>query len=68
MTGEQPAIAQDRVMTTMNDQSGYFMLSPPKTGWTAGFYHCGLFAGERTTADTLVDEVRFRIIAPDRPS
>jgi tetratricopeptide (TPR) repeat protein len=68
MTGEQPAIAQDRVMTTMNDQSGYFMLSPPKTGWTAGFYHCGLFAGERTSADTLVDEVRFRIVAPARPS
>jgi len=68
MTGEQPAITQDRVMTTMNDQSGYFMLTPPKTGWTAGFYHCGLFAGERTSADTLVDEVKFRIVAPARPS
>ena len=68
MTGEQPAIAQDRVITTMNDQSGYFMLPPPKTGWTAGFYHCGLFAGEHTSADTLVDEVRFRIVAPGRQS
>jgi tetratricopeptide (TPR) repeat protein len=68
MTGEQPAIEQDRVMTTMNDQSGYFMLTPPKTGWTSGFYHCGLFAGERTSADTLVDEVRFRIVALARPS
>ena len=62
MTGEQRTVAQDRVMTTMNDQSGYFMLTPPKTGWTAGLYHCGLFAGEQTSADTLVDEVRFRII------
>ncbi len=68
MTGEQRALAQDHVMTTMNDQSGYFMLTPPKTGWTAGLYHCGLFAGDRTSADTLVDEVRFRIIAPRRSS
>ena len=68
MTGEQPAVAQDDVMTTMNDQSGYFILTPPKTGWTPGLYHCGLFAGERTSADTLVDEVRFRIIAPGRSS
>ena len=68
MTGEQPAVAQDRVMTTMNDQSGYFMLVPPKLGWTVGLYHCGLFAGEQTSADTLVDEVRFRIIAPPRSS
>ena len=68
MIGEQPAVAQDRVMTTMNDQSGYFMLVPQKPGWTAGLYHCGLFAGERTSADTLVDEVRFRIISPPRPS
>jgi tetratricopeptide (TPR) repeat protein len=68
MTGEQPAITQDRVMTTMNDQSGYFLLLPPKTGWASGLYYCGLFAGERTSADTLVDEVRFRIIAPPRSS
>jgi tetratricopeptide (TPR) repeat protein len=67
MTEAQRAIAQDRVMTTMNDQSGYFMLPPPKTGWTAGLYHCGLFTGERTTADTLVDEVRFRIVASAPP-
>jgi tetratricopeptide (TPR) repeat protein len=68
ITGNQPAVAQDHVMTTMNDQSGYFMLSPPKTGWNAGLYHCGLFAGERTSADTLVDEVRFRIAPPTQPS
>jgi tetratricopeptide (TPR) repeat protein len=68
MIEEQRAVAQDHVMTTMNDQSGYFMLTPPKTGWTTGLYHCGLFAGEHVTADTLVDEVRFRIIAPPRSS
>ena len=68
MIGAQPAVAQDRVMTTMNDQSGYFMLVPPKLGWTAGLYHCGLFAGERMSADTLVDEIRFRIIAPSQSS
>jgi len=68
MTGEQRAVAQDHVLTTMNDQSGYFMLTPPKTGWTEGLYNCGLFAGERTSADTLVDEVRFRIIAPTQSS
>ena len=67
-TGEQHAVAQDRVMTTMNDQSGYFMLTPLKTGWTTGLYHCGLYAGEQTSADTLVDEVRFRIIAPTKSS
>jgi tetratricopeptide (TPR) repeat protein len=64
--GEPRTVAQDRVMTTMNDQSGYFMLTPPKTGWTPGLYHCGLFTGEQTSADTLVDEVRFRVIEPRR--
>ena len=68
MIEEQRAVAHDHVMTTMNDQSGYFMLTPPKTGWTAGLYHCGLFAGEHVTTDTLVDEVRFRIIAPPKSS
>ena len=60
--GPQQIIAQDHVLTSMNDQSGYFLLSRPKTGWPTGLYHCGLFAGERTSAYTLADEVRFRII------
>src|SRR6185295_3322175 len=38
MGGETGVVAQDRVMTTMNDQSGFFMLAPPKTGWTSGLY------------------------------
>lgn len=61
-TAAQPVLAQDHVLTAMNDQSGYFMLSRPKGGWPTGLYHCGLFAGERTSAYTLVDEVRFRIV------
>ena len=68
IAGEQAAVAQDRVMPTMNDQSGYFMLPPPKSGWETGLYHCGLFAGEHTTADTLVDEVWFRILTPPQSS
>jgi len=52
----------------MNDQSGYFMFTPPQGGWATGLYHCGLFAGEHTTADTLVDEVRFRILPVPTPS
>ncbi|TKS61521.1 MAG: hypothetical protein EWM72_00269 [Nitrospira sp.] len=67
-TEEQRPVAQDQAMTAMNDQSGYFMLTSPKTGWTPGLYRCGLFAGERTSAYTYVDEVRFRIIEPRRSS
>lgn len=64
MTGEPGVITQDHVMTAMNDQSGYFMLAAPQSGWTPGLYRCGLFAGERTSAYTQVDEVRFRIMEP----
>ena len=64
VTGEQRALAQDRVIMSMSDLSGYFKFSPPKTGWKPGLYRCGLFAGERTSADTQVDEVRFRIMNP----
>ena len=67
LTDNQRVLAHDQVMMSMNDQSAYFRLSPPKTGWTAGLYRCGLFAGEQTSADTQVDEVRFRIIPPSRP-
>jgi hypothetical protein len=65
--GEEPrVVAQDHVLTSMSDRSGYFMLTPPKTGWTPGLYRCGLFAGERTNAYTHVDEVRFRIVESGR--
>jgi tetratricopeptide (TPR) repeat protein len=62
MTEDQQATVQDRVMTTTNDRSGYFLLTPPKSGWTPGYYRCGLFAGEQTSAYSYVDEVRFRVI------
>lgn len=68
LTGVQPAVAQDRLIMSTNDQSGYFVLQRPSTGWTPGLYRCGLFAGEETSAYTQVDEVRFRIIEPRRPS
>ena len=64
MTEDPQATLQDRVMTAMNDRSGYFLLTPPKSGWTPGYYRCGLFAGEQTSAYSYVDEVRFRIIEP----
>lgn len=64
VAGEAPTLAQDQVMMAMNDQSGYFRLPPPKAGWTPGLYRCGLFAGERTSAYTQADEVRFRIVQP----
>ena len=64
MTEDPQTTVQDRVMTAMNDRSGYFLLTPPKTGWTPGFYRCGLFAGEQTSAYSYVDEVRFRIVEP----
>lgn len=68
MTGKPLPAARDEVAMSMSDQSGYFRLSPPESGWTPGLYRCGLFAGERATADTQVDEVRFRIVAPAESS
>ncbi len=68
MAGEPRAVAQDRVTMSMSDQSGYFMLSRPASGWTPGLYRCGLFEGERTSAYTQADEVRFRIVEPTRSS
>ncbi len=53
-------------MTTTNDRSGYFLLTPPKSGWSPGIYRCGLFAGEQTSAYSYVDEVRFRVMDSNR--
>jgi len=64
MAEESRVAAQDHVLTSMSDRSGYFMLTPPTTGWASGLYRCGLFAGEHTSAYTHVDEVRFRIVEP----
>lgn len=67
VTGDAQPITQDQVMMAMNDQSGFFRLPAPKIGWAPGLYRCGLFSGERTSAYTQADEVRFRII-PIQPS
>jgi tetratricopeptide (TPR) repeat protein len=66
--GHARTIAQDQVLMAMSDQSGYFTLTPPERGWTPGLYRCGLFAGERTSAYTQADEVRFRIIQGKKTS
>ncbi|HSA65702.1 MAG TPA: tetratricopeptide repeat protein [Nitrospira sp.] len=66
--GPSPMMAQDQVLMAMSDQSGYFRLTPPEQGWTPGLYRCGLFAGERTSAYTQADEVRFRILQQDQTS
>ncbi|RIK58236.1 MAG: hypothetical protein DCC63_11390 [Nitrospira sp.] len=68
LTGEQRAVAQDRVIMSTNDNSGYFLLPRPAAGWTTGLYRCALFAGEQPSAYTQVDEVRFRIEEPIRRS
>jgi tetratricopeptide (TPR) repeat protein len=62
ITLEQQALAQDRIVMAMSEQTGYFLLSPPEQGWTPGLYRCGLFVGNTITAYTHTDEVRFRII------
>lgn len=65
LTKEPRGLAPDKVIMSMGDQSGYFVVSPPETGWAPGLYRCGLFEGERASAETQVDEVRFRIV--ERP-
>ncbi len=65
--GEAPLV-QDQVVMSTNEQSGYFVLTAPKSGWTAGLYRCGLFVGDTVSAYTQSDEVRFRIIEPTPPS
>lgn len=67
MTEDPQTTVQDHIMTTTNDRSGYFLLTPPKSSWTPGYYRCGLFAGEQTSAYSYVDEVRFLIIEPNQP-
>jgi tetratricopeptide (TPR) repeat protein len=65
--GEAPLV-QDQVVMSTNEQSGYFVLSPPKSGWAPGLYRCGLFVGDTVSAYTQSDEVRFRILGSAQPS
>lgn len=62
MTWEQTSLARDKVVMTMNEQSGYFVLSAPESEWAPGLYRCGLFVGDEVSAYTQADEVRFRIV------
>ena len=66
-SGEAP-LAQDQVVMSVNEQSGYFVLSSPESRWTPGFYRCGLFVGDTVSAYTQSDEVRFRIVEPSQAS
>jgi len=61
---DQPALAQDHIIMGMNEQTGYFILTSPETGWLPGLHRCGLYVGNEISAYTHIDEVRFRIIAP----
>jgi len=61
---EQPALAQDHIAMAMNEQTGYFMLTPPETRWPIGLHRCGLYVGNEVSAYTHTDEVRFRIMEP----
>ena len=63
--GETPLV-QDQVVMSTNEQSGYFVLSSPKSKWTPGIYRCGLFVGDTVSAYTQSDEVRFRILDPNK--
>lgn len=54
-------VSTDRVISGANEQSGYFLLSPPEGGWVPGFYRVDLFMGDSISASTQIDEVRFRI-------
>lgn len=64
ITGDQHAVAQDHIVMSMSEQTGYFLLSPPDTGWPPGLHRCGLFIGNEVSAYTHADEVRFRIVEP----
>jgi tetratricopeptide (TPR) repeat protein len=61
-------LVRDQVVMSMNEQSGYFVLTPPESGWATGLYRCGLFVGDTVSAYTQSDEVRFRIMGPQNPS
>jgi len=65
---QEHPLVQDRVVMSMNDQSGFFLLSRPENGWEEGLYRCGLFEGDKTSAYGHVDEVRFRIVKDHQPA
>ncbi len=54
-------VSSDQVISGTNEQSGYFLLTPPDGGWVPGLYRVDLFMGDTIAASTQIDEVRFRI-------
>lgn len=62
ITSGQAPLAQDRVVMTTNEQSGYFRLQVSPEGWKPGLYRCGLFVGDEVSAYNQADEIRFRIV------
>jgi len=52
----------------MGDQTGYFIVTQPESGWTPGLHRCGLYVGSELSAYTHADEIRFRIIQPPQAS
>ena len=64
----QIPLARDHVVMNMGDQSGYFIITQPESGWTPGLHRCGLFVGNEPSAYTHADEVRFRIIQSPQSS
>jgi tetratricopeptide (TPR) repeat protein len=65
ISSDQASLAQDRVVMTTNEQSGYFRFQILPEGWKPGLYRCGLFVGDEVSAYNQVDEVRFRIVPQD---
>ncbi len=57
----QIPLARDQVVMNMGDQTGYFIITRPESGWTPGLHRCGLYVGNELSAYTHADEVRFRI-------
>ena len=60
--------ARDHVIMNMGDQTGYFIVTQPESGWTPGLHRCGLYVGSELSAYTHADEIRFRIIQPPQAS
>ena len=55
-------LGRDSVVLSMNEQSGYFVLTPQEGGWPVGMYRVDLFMGDEVARSTQVDEVWFRVV------
>lgn len=58
----QIPLARDQVIMNMGDQTGYFIIAQPESGWIPGLHRCGLYVGSEQSAYTHSDEIRFRVI------